>query len=195
MREFYEKHKNDLYAVFLVFGTKQNDGEVGDIRQSVLCNQASLETTQKEFIGFTSTTIYSLHKSSTTTIRNLLNTDLSGKYVQPAATCHNRLGIISPLALEAVRTWNKRNPKAVYSDYVIPEFMSQADKTERPIAKSIIVKSDQHSLKDAFAVAIKQNEKIKQMETESNEQGGMKRLLEGVSFVDPHKLIFSFLVD
>jgi hydroxymethylglutaryl-CoA reductase len=73
--------------------------------------------------------------------------------------------------------------------------MSQADKTERPIAKSIIVKSDQHSLKDAFAVAIKQNEKIKQMETESNEQGGMKRLLEGVSFVDPYKLIFSFLVD
>jgi hypothetical protein len=73
MNDFYEKHKNSLFAVFLIVGTKKSE------KLFVLCDQDKLEETKKGFDNITSTSIYSFHKNSTTIAQSLLNTDLGNK--------------------------------------------------------------------------------------------------------------------
>lgn len=154
MKEFYDKHKHEVSATFLIFGTPNNDS----VWQSILCCEDTLEETKRRFDAVHSISIYSIQKSSAT-IQTLLNADFSGKYKEPVEAYPHRLRIVSSLALEAQKTWNKRNPNPIYSTYEIPEFVSQA-KREALAKKSIFIKSDQHKIKDAFAIAVHNNKEI-----------------------------------
>jgi hypothetical protein len=60
--------------------------------------------------------------------------------------------------LKGLRKWQKKNPTPISSSFIIPAFMPKVKKQPKQKAKSIIVKNDQHNLKDAFALAAKINE-------------------------------------
>jgi hypothetical protein len=169
MSEFYKTHKN-LSAMFLAYGMKKSEDGASVVRQSILCNQDQLEEAKSGFERVISTTIYSLHQNPTTTVQALLNADWSGKYENPSTPYEDRLNIVSPLALQAIKSWKKRNPKEVHSEYEIPEFVPRVKKGPKALAKSIIVKNDQQSLKDAFAVAVKNTEVAEKMEVSSKKR-------------------------
>lgn len=126
MSEFYEKHK-ELTAVYLVLGMKKT--EDGLIRQSVLCQFDVLDKVKSEFEKVLLVSIHSLHRNSTSTAHNILNTTWSGKYEKPVEPYEHRLRIVSDHAVGAAKAREKRRPKASYSSYVIPAFGAEPEPT------------------------------------------------------------------
>lgn len=153
MKKFHEKHKEEVSVTFLVIGTKNGDN---CDRRSVLCCQTMLEETRKSFDKVHSISIYSLHQGPTT-IQSLLNTDFCGKYKEPIEAYPRRLRIVSLIALDAQKT--RRNQKPIFSTFEIPEFLPES-KRESLTKKSILIKSDQHKIKDAFAITVHNNREM-----------------------------------
>jgi hypothetical protein len=145
----------------MVLGTKNSEGGGSPIRQSIICDQDTLETTKSRFDNVISVHVYSLHRNSNTSVQTLLNTDWSGKYEQPLQSLERRLGIVS----KQVASTSKSTEKP-YIEHVIPQFETKTTKAARELAKSIICKSDQANLKDAFTAAINNNGSPEEMEVE-----------------------------
>jgi hypothetical protein len=174
MRDFYEKHKAlPVSAMFLVMGKKQLDG-IG-VRHSVICKHGVLKKTKSEFDVVISVNIYSLYLDSNTSLQTLLNANWSGTYEKPLEPLGQRLGITSEKALKSHDTVYKVHSKTSFSSFLIPPFMIKVKKAPKALAKSIVCKSDQHSLKDAFAMAAKNNEIAEKMEVDQEAEISRKR--------------------
>lgn len=179
MQEYYENNKDKIFTTFLLFG-ESKDGTC--FRQSTFCCQSMLEKVKESFGKIHSITVYSLHQNLKTTLHSLLNADWSGKYKEAISPYPERLRIISPLALKAQRMWNKNSPHHIYSTYEIPAFMPQVKRA--PLQrKNILIKSDQHTLKDAFAIEAGNNTDFEAMEVDEMMPTTRKRSREEVGFV------------
>lgn len=170
-----------LSTMFLVLGTKKQDDGVAASRCSVICGYDALEKTKSDFGNVVSVHVYSLHRASSTSVQTLLNADWSGKYEKPVEPFEQRLGIVCEQAVKALDTICRRRPKITTSSFVILPFMIKVKKGPKPLAKSIVCKSDQHSLKDAFAMAAKNNKAAEELEVDQKPELHRKRPQTAVS--------------
>jgi hypothetical protein len=176
MNDFYEKHKNlPLSAMFLVFGMKKHEDGTGVIRHSIICHHDALDKTKSDFETVIYVNVYSLYRDSSTSVQTFLNADWSGKYLKPLEPLEQRIGIICEQAVKALDTIYKQHSGSALSSYEIPQFMVKIKKGPKPLAKSIVCKSDQYSLKDAFAMAAKQSEAAQKMEVDQKPEPVKKR--------------------
>lgn len=165
--DFYEKNKSlSLSATFMILGKKESENGGSPVRQSMLCNQDTLEQTKNDFDTVISTHVYSLHSNLNTSVQTLLNADWSGKYERPQKSIEQRLGIICTQAVKSHDKVQTHKSKATSSGFVIPPFNVRVKNGPKPLSSSIVCKSDQHKLKDVFAKAAKRNEAAEQMEVD-----------------------------
>lgn len=170
MKDFYEKNLS-LSATFSVSGLKKSENGSSLMRVTSLCSKEKLEETMSGYDRVFATTLYSLQNVPSTK-HDISSTDWHNKHDFPTVPHEYRFPIKSSLAIEARKTWNERNPDPVYSSYVNSTFDVSEKKVQKSTAKSFVIKSDQHSLKDAFAKATPNDCK---MEVDGNEQALKKR--------------------
>ncbi|CAD5229548.1 unnamed protein product [Bursaphelenchus okinawaensis] len=147
--------EHSLTASYIVFGKalgKKLGGEdVGDrtVIKSTICTEDKLEKVCKEaFVEVNQKSIFSIQKGSLKNLIRPLNNIYAGCIKAPVVKIEDRLNIVNSVAAKDV----KKDIKDVKLDEIeLPLLEPRVKRGPKVFIKKIVVKKDQHGIKEAFA--------------------------------------------
>ncbi|CAD5234258.1 unnamed protein product [Bursaphelenchus xylophilus] len=165
LQRFYEKEKgntDDLTASYIVVGkamSNKNDDGTRTIMRSLICTEKRLPEVYKSFTEVSNKSIFSIQKGSLSNLHRPLNNIYAGRIPNPVVDMEDRLNIIDETVVNELSAIKKMK-KIDLSDVELPLFQTRVKRGPKVFVKKIIVKRDQHSLKEAFA----KGEKLRELE-------------------------------